>query len=184
MELPWIGSGKPGPHAWQEKQASSVAGSGNRLRPKKPASSLLQAASPAEYGVHRSPPAADLCLELDGLRHLEGSHPRSLVRSGRPSGLLSGCPPIDTRPQARANMGKAGDRGIARSNQEKICALERFGGTCMGAMRRGHLSAGPTGGKFEAMERRSLAQAASRTSISTCRPSAPNAASSWSRREA
>jgi hypothetical protein len=27
-------------------------------------------------------------------------------RSGRLSGLLSGCPPIDTRPQARAKLGK------------------------------------------------------------------------------
>ena len=31
----------------------------------------------------------------------------SRSRSGRLSGLLSGCPPIDTRPQARAKLGKA-----------------------------------------------------------------------------
>jgi len=54
LELPWIGSGIPVRTPGKEKQASSVAGSGNQLRPKKPASSLLQATSPAEYGVHRS----------------------------------------------------------------------------------------------------------------------------------
>ena len=36
--------------------------------------------------------------------------------SGRLSGLLSGCPPTDTRPQARAKMSNAGDHSIFTEN--------------------------------------------------------------------
>ena len=38
-------------------------------------------------------------------------------RSGRLSGLLSGCPPTGTRPQARAKLGNAGRNYLCRSMQ-------------------------------------------------------------------
>ena len=40
-KLPLFGWGEPQPHAGQDGQASSVAGFGSRLRPKKPVPSLL-----------------------------------------------------------------------------------------------------------------------------------------------
>src|SRR5207237_10928638 len=84
----------PVPHAWQDWQASSVLTFGGPTRPKKPAPSLLQAASPVERGVRR------FRLRLPVIRSKEGVSP-----PWRLSGLLSGCLPTDTRPQARANLG-------------------------------------------------------------------------------
>lgn len=130
-KLPWIGSGYPVRTPGKEKQASSVAGYGNQPRPKKPASSLLQAASPAEYGVHRSPPAADRCSGLDDDDTFNVGPPQGItaaipVHPWRPSSLLSGCPPTDTRPQARAKLGKAGNRNNGRHMQEKFSPGPKF----------------------------------------------------------
>jgi hypothetical protein len=76
-DLPWIGSGKPGPHAWQGETSLFGCRMWNPAETKKARSSLLQAASPAENGVHRSPPAADRCSGFDGPAmtpvHLRGS---------------------------------------------------------------------------------------------------------------
>ena len=118
-KMPWIGSGYPVRTPGKEKQASSVAGYGNQPRPKKPASSLLQAASPAEYGVHRSPPAADRCSGLDDVDtqrapcHLRGSLPRSLCIPGdRPASCLDVHRPTrghrHVRNWARREIGRMG----------------------------------------------------------------------------
>ena len=54
-----------------------------------------------------------------GAQAIADSNLRS--RSGRLSGLLSGCPPTDTRPQARANLGKSAHKCICTRMQEKFC---------------------------------------------------------------
>jgi hypothetical protein len=43
-------------------------------------------------------------------------------RSGRLSGLLSGCPPIDTRPQARAKLG-IGQISYFRGARKFFCVV-------------------------------------------------------------
>ena len=47
-------------------------------------------------------------------------------RSGRLSGLLSGCPPTDTRPQARAKLGKRAHNGIATVTQVVFPRVANF----------------------------------------------------------
>src|SRR5215472_11531459 len=79
-----------------------------------------------ERGAPVSPPAVSqvfgaasdrrlLCLETS--RPFDTPSWRS--HSGRLSGLLSGCPPTDTRPQARANLGKHEISGFRFSRKKK-----------------------------------------------------------------
>src|SRR5438093_1606421 len=65
-----------------------------------------------------SPPAAGQVFSE--LRRSQRHNATSLVRShsGRLSGLLSGCPPTDTRPQARAKLGNCAHKRYARALQE------------------------------------------------------------------
>src|SRR5438132_3028884 len=46
--------------------------------------------------------------------------------SGRLSGLLSGCPPTDTRPQARANLGKSAHKSVCTFVQAFFSVRENF----------------------------------------------------------
>src|SRR5262249_52825955 len=46
--------------------------------------------------------------------------------SGRLSGLLSGCPPTDTRPQARANLGNLEISGFCRARKKNSRRVEKF----------------------------------------------------------
>jgi hypothetical protein len=53
------------------------------------------------------------------------SDPRFFV-PWRLSGLLSGYLPTDTRPQARAKLGKSGNRGFDSASQDFFSAEEKF----------------------------------------------------------
>ena len=129
--LPSFGWGDPVRTLGNEKQASSVRTFGGSARPKKPVRRCFKLRPPWSAGF------AGLTLRLPvvvGARqstarrgiHLkrrpEGSTPvdhRSLG-SWRLSGLLSGCPPTGTRPQARAKLGKReiGSFGPVRKGPE------------------------------------------------------------------
>jgi hypothetical protein len=79
----------------QEGQAFSAIRPLRAGVPKKPDPSLLQAASPVERGVCRF----RLRLPITKATIMLSFH------LWRLAGLLSGYPPIGTRPQARANLG-------------------------------------------------------------------------------
>src|SRR5262249_1379228 len=99
--LPWFGAGGPVPHGRQDEQASSVLTFGQPTRPKKPIRRCFKPRPPLSAG----------CAGF-----ASGCRSRSEVGKSnlrRLSGLLSGCLPIDTRPQARA---KLGERHIIASN--------------------------------------------------------------------
>lgn len=120
--LDWIG--KPGPHAWQGETSLFSRWLWTPAETKK--ARFVVASSCVPRGVRGSPVASG-CRSLFGIRwlrhlvpnHLKGPLPRSLVHPWRPSSLLSGCPPTDTRPQARAKLGKRGDRVYGRHMQGK-----------------------------------------------------------------
>src|SRR5262249_23923368 len=89
--------------AGNDEQASSVATPAVVCwqRSRKPGPSLLYTASPVERGVCRF--RLRLPVKRIGAQATADSMLQSC--SGRLSGLLSGCPPTDTRPQARAKLG-------------------------------------------------------------------------------
>src|SRR4029079_13628533 len=86
----------------------------SRQRPKKPVPWSLEAASPVESGVRRF----RLRLPVKWFRSSDDRSDLLRSRSGRLSGLLSGCPPTDTRPQARAKLGNCAHKRCARALQE------------------------------------------------------------------
>jgi hypothetical protein len=73
-----------------------------------------------ERGSPVFPPAAGCCRVR--CRHPDRrlgapARPASILKPWRLSGLLSGCPPTDTRPQARAKLGKAQIRTLVPSDK-------------------------------------------------------------------
>lgn len=75
-----------------------------------------------ERGSPVFPPAAGCCRVR--CRHPDRrlgapARPASILKPWRLSGLLSGCPPTGTRPQARAKLGKGADRVSLPFAQEK-----------------------------------------------------------------
>ena len=50
----------------------------------------------------------------------------SRPHSGRLSGLLSGCPPTGTRPQARAKLGNSRNNRVEHAMQEFFCRATNF----------------------------------------------------------
>ena len=115
--LDWIG--KPGPHAWQRETSLFSRWIWTPAETKK--ARFVVASSCVPRGVRGSPVASG-CRSLFGIRRLappQGTTTAIPVHPWRPSSLLSGCPPTGTRPQARAKLGKAGDRDKGRHMQEK-----------------------------------------------------------------
>ena len=91
--LPWSGTGDPDPHARQRR--TSLFGDRQLSVVTKKARSVV-ALSRVPRGERGAPVFASGCRS-----RVQGS--RFFLR--RLSGLLSGCPPTDTRPQARAKLG-------------------------------------------------------------------------------
>ena len=89
--------------------------------------------SPLRRCFKPRPPLSAGCAGFASGCRLSGSElrrPRSScespgVCSGRLSGLLSGCPPTDTRPQARAKLG-GGDISALAARCKSFFALARF----------------------------------------------------------
>ena len=110
--LAWIGAGEPVPHGRQ--------GLNKPLRCR-PLEGRRDQRSPLRRCFKPRPPLSAGCAGFASGCRLSGSELKRPTRppsgleslgfesrphSGRLSGLLSGCPPIDTRPQARAKLGK------------------------------------------------------------------------------
>ena len=102
-----------------EKQASSVLTFGGPTRPKKPVRRCFKSRSPLRAECAGFASGCRLVIESD-------------FTLGRLSGLLSGCPPTDTRPQARAKLGRAyigvralDHKGILRPSREFFTGLRR-----------------------------------------------------------
>jgi hypothetical protein len=58
------------------------------------------------------------------------SDPRFFI-PWRLSGLLSGYLPTDTRPQARAKLGKNANKGFESASQDFFCAASNFLTNCV-----------------------------------------------------
>ena len=56
---------------------------------------------------------------------LDLSDPRFFI-PWRLSGLLSGYLPTDTRPQARAKLGKTANKGFESASQENFCGADKI----------------------------------------------------------
>src|SRR5262249_17303250 len=99
LGLEW---GDPTPHGRQGGTSlfGSHAGGGRPAETKEARSVVALSRVPrGERGAPVSPPAAGQVVS-----ELKRSHQPLRSHSGRLSGLLSGCPPTDTRPQARAKL--------------------------------------------------------------------------------
>ncbi len=106
-ELPWIGLGtSPIRTRGNEKQASSVARAGRWRTGRDQKSPLRRCFKPRPSWRTRCAGFASGCQSSVRSSDDPVILRSSRSRSGRLSGLLSGCPPIDTRPQARAKLGK------------------------------------------------------------------------------
>jgi hypothetical protein len=102
--------GDPVPHCWQRWTSPfGVPGIGAGSEPKKPFRRCFKPRRPLRAGYAGF---------ASGCRSREQGSKRLFLR--RLSGLLSGCPPTDTRPQARA---KLGDSAIRHS----AATCKRFG---------------------------------------------------------
>jgi hypothetical protein len=62
---------------------------------------------------------------LDSQVETDLSDPRFFI-PWRLSGLLSGYLPTDTRPQARAKLGKSANSGFESGSQDFFCAADNF----------------------------------------------------------
>ncbi len=89
-----------------EKQASSVARAGRWRTGRDQKSPLRRCFKPRPSWRTRCAGFASGCQSSVRSSGNPVTLRSSRSRSGRLSGLLSGCPPIDTRPQARAKLGK------------------------------------------------------------------------------
>ena len=124
--LPWIGLGRPRsarPARWTSLFGAR-AGRWRAGRDQK---------SPLRRCFKPRPPLSAGCAGFasgcrSGVSELQATADLTSWRShsGRLSGLLSGCPPTDTRPQARAKLGKAINNRASRESQEKFRARARF----------------------------------------------------------
>src|ERR1700719_4066524 len=140
--LPWIGWEWPRPHTWQERTSlfGIRAGWWKAGRDQKsPIRRCFKSRPPLRTRCAGSPPAASHgCKERRDLQRpllrerldvqvLENLIPEDLVPDHlsdprffipwRLSGLLSGYLPTDTRPQARAKLGKNANRAFATAAQ-------------------------------------------------------------------
>jgi hypothetical protein len=103
--LAWIGE-TPIRTRGNDEQASSVARAGGWKTGRDQKSPLRRCFKPRPSWRTRCAGFASGC-QSSVRRSNDPMTLRSLrSRSGRLSGLLSGCPPIDTRPQARAKLGR------------------------------------------------------------------------------
>src|SRR5579863_940005 len=102
--MPWIGAGCSRSAPGQDRTSLFGADLWRAGETKKARSVVALSRVPrGERGTPVSPPAAgQVVSELLTIANV--TFLRS--RSGRLSGLLSGCPPTDTRPQARAKLGE------------------------------------------------------------------------------
>ena len=104
---PWIGLGRsPIRTRGNEKQASSVARAGLWRTGRDQKSPLRRCFKPRPSWRTRCAGFASGCQSSVRNSNDPATLRSSRSRSGRLSGLLSGCPPIDTRPQARAKLGE------------------------------------------------------------------------------
>ena len=112
---------EPVPHCWQRRTSlfsrSGIAAGFSKIARSVVASSYVPR---GERGSPVFPPAAGCCRVR--CRHPDRrlgapARPASILKPWRLSGLLSGCPPTDTRPQARAKLGKAQIRTLAPSDK-------------------------------------------------------------------
>jgi hypothetical protein len=123
--------GDPVPHARQEGQASSVVRPCGRQYQKSPLRRCFKPRPPWRAGCAGSPPAADRMSKESEITFLR-----------RLSGLLSGCPPIDTRPQARAKLGSHEISDVVMSRkQTRQQSRQQFG---LGGGKASCLSSRPT----------------------------------------
>src|SRR5216684_2026544 len=105
--LPWIGLGRsPIRTRGNDEQASSVARAGGWRTGRDQKSPLRRCFKPRPPWRTRYAGFASGCQSSVRSSNDPTALRSSRSRSGRLSGLLSGCPPIDTRPQARAKLGK------------------------------------------------------------------------------
>src|SRR5260370_18443713 len=103
--LDWNGE-TPFRTAGNEEQASSVARAGGWRTGRDQKSPLRRCFKPRPSWRTRCAGFASGCQSSVRSSDDPVILRSSRSRSGRLSGLLSGCPPIDTRPQARAKLGK------------------------------------------------------------------------------
>jgi hypothetical protein len=123
--LPWIGKGRP--------RSARPAMKNKPLRQPEPVMETgRDQKSPVRRCFKPRPPLRTGCAGFaSGCRSsVRGSNDTVTSRSsrshsGRLSGLLSGCPPIDTRPQARAKLGKRQISDLARL-RKVFCASRRM----------------------------------------------------------
>ena len=134
--LPWFGWGDPVRTPGNDEQASSVARAGGWNAGRDQKSPLRRCFKPRPPWRTRCAGFASGCQS--SVRSCK--RPQSLCRgtsrpfntpswrshSGRLSGLLSGCPPTDTRPQARANLGNVEISGFVRARKKNSRRVEKF----------------------------------------------------------
>ena len=107
--------GDPVPHCWQRRTSPfGVPGIGAGSHPKKPFRRCFKPRRQWRAGIAGSPPAAG-----------RGSKEVQFL-PWRLSGLLSGCPPTDTRPQARAKLGNSANKPLC-SDAQAFCAPQSVG---------------------------------------------------------
>ena len=110
--LPWIGAGDPDPHGRQGW--TSLFGA-------RPLEGQRDQKSPLRRCFKPRPPLSAGCAGF-----ASGCRSRWLRKLDRflrrLSGLLSGCPPTDTRPQARAKLGDARNNRCGHDLQENSAA--------------------------------------------------------------
>jgi hypothetical protein len=134
--LPWFGWGDPVRTPGNDEQASSVARAGGWnagrdqksplrrcFKPRPPWRTRCAGfASGCQSSVRSCKRPQSLCLETSG----PFDTPSWRSHSGRLSGLLSGCPPTDTRPQARANLGNMQISGFDSARKKKSRAVQKI----------------------------------------------------------
>src|SRR5262252_8712660 len=135
--LPWFGWGDPVRTPGNDEQAFPVARAGGGKAGRDQKSPLRRCFKPRPSWRTRCAGFASGCQS--SVRSCKRSQtlassdfPSSDIaswrsHSGRLSGLLSGCPPTDTRPQARANLGNLEISGFHTTRKTKSrCARKIF----------------------------------------------------------
>jgi len=139
--LPWFGLGRsPLRTPGNDEQASSVARAGGWRTGRDQKSPLRRCFKPRPSWRTRCAGFASGCQssvrsckrsQTLGLRTIVFDISSSDIaswrsHSGRLSGLLSGCPPTDTRPQARANLGNLEISGFQFTRNKKSRRAQKF----------------------------------------------------------